>query len=160
GEWSEAAVRRRWAKIYRQFDAVLAPSRFIAGRLQEAGVHHAQAMPRGVDTFVFTPERADRAAVRAELGVAAHQKQLVFAGRPAREKRIDVLVEAVERLGPDYVLLLVGAADAAPASDRVIARPYVADAGRLARLIASADAFVHANPDEPLGLVVLEAMAC
>lgn len=160
GEWTEPAIRRRWARIYRQFDAVLAPSKFIAGRLHEAGVHHAQAMPLGVDVDMFHPGCADRAAVRAELGLAAHQKLLVFAGRPAREKRIDVLVDAVERLGPDYVLLLIGAGDAAPTSDRVIAAPFVQDAGALARLMASADAFVHANPDEPLGLVVLEALAC
>jgi len=45
-------------------------------------------------------------------------------------------------------------------SDRVIARPYVREPRRLARLLASCDAFVHANDAEPFGLVVLEAMAC
>ena len=33
----------------------------------------------------------------------------VFAGRPAREKNIDSMVAAVERLGAPYKLLLVGA---------------------------------------------------
>jgi alpha-1,6-mannosyltransferase len=64
-------------------------------------------------------------------------------------------------LGEPYVLLLVGAARAlAPASDRVIELPYEKDPGRLAALLASCDAFVHANDSEPFGLIVLEAMAC
>lgn len=159
GEWAEEAARRRWVKVYSQFDAVLAPSRYIADRLIAAGVS-AQAAPLGVDVALFTPQRAEREAVRRELGLPPGQRLLAFAGRPAREKRIDVLVDAVERLGPEYTLLLIGAAEAAPPSPRVIGLPYQADAGRLARLLASADALVHANPDEPLGLVVLEAMAC
>jgi alpha-1,6-mannosyltransferase len=36
---------------------------------------------------------------------------------------------------------------------------YVRDSKQLARLIASCDAFVHANDQEPFGLIVLEAMA-
>lgn len=160
GEWAEEPVRRRWARIYNQFDAVLAPSRFVAGRLQEAGVERAQALTLGVDTNVFRPELADRDALRARLGLPADHRLLVFAGRPAREKRIDVMVEAVERLDPGTTLLLVGAGEAAPPSNRVIGLPYMQDSTQLARLLGSCDGFLHANPDEPLGLIVLEALAC
>jgi alpha-1,6-mannosyltransferase len=160
GDWAEKPVRRRWAAIYRDFDQVVAPSRFIAGRLAESGVADAIALPLGVDTELFHPGRADREAVRRELGLDPRHRLLVFAGRPAREKRLDVLVEAVERLGDPYALLLVGAGDAAPPSGRVIAEPYQSDPVRLARVLASCDAFVHANDAEPFGLVVLEAMAC
>ncbi|HEY9216590.1 MAG TPA: glycosyltransferase [Phenylobacterium sp.] len=159
GDWAEAPVRRRWVRIYNQFDAVLAPSSFIAGRLVEAGVPKAQALPLGVDVSMFRPEHGDRAKLRARLGIPAEGRLLVFAGRAAREKRLDLLVEAVERLGDPYTLLLVGAGEAAPASDRVVNLPYQQDAAGLSRLLASCDAFVHANPDEPFGLIVLEAMA-
>lgn len=160
GEWAEEPVRRRWAKIYSQFDAVLAPSRFVASRLHEAGVEKAQALTLGVDTGVFRPDLADPGGLRARLGLPADHRLLVFAGRPAREKRIDTMVEAVERLDRGTTLLLVGAGEAAPASDRVIGLPYMQDSTALARLLASCDGFLHANPDEPLGLIVLEAMAC
>lgn len=160
GEWAEEPVRRRWARIYSQFDAVLAPSRFVAERLQEAGVEAAQALTLGVDTGLFRPELADPAGLRARLGLPADHRLLVFAGRPAREKRIDVMVEAVEKLDRGTTLLLVGAGEAAPPSDRVIGLPYLQDPGALARLLASCNGFLHANPDEPLGLIVLEAMAC
>jgi len=162
GEWAEKPVRRRWARIYGQFDGVVAPSRYIAERLAEAGVADAIALPLGVDVATFHPARADRERLRARLGLSADRRLLVFAGRPAREKKIDVLIEAVERLGDPYTLLLIGAgAGAAPAgASRVISLPYERDSVALARLLASCDAFVHANDAEPFGLIVLEAMAC
>ncbi|WP_419316883.1 glycosyltransferase family 4 protein [Caulobacter sp. ErkDOM-E] len=160
GEWAEKPVQKRWAAIYGQFDQAVAPSRFIAGRLIEAGVTNAIGLPLGVDVDIFHPGRGDRAGLRASLGLRPDHKILVFAGRPAREKRLDVLVEAVERLGDPYVLLLIGAGSGAPASDRVICMDYQRDPQALAAILASCDAFVHANDNEPFGLVVLEAMAC
>ncbi|PIC00428.1 glycosyltransferase family 1 protein [Caulobacter sp. X] len=160
GEWAEKPVQKRWAAVYRQFDQAVAPSRFIAGRLIEAGVHNAIGLPLGVDTELFHPSRADRDALRRRLGLAPDEKLLVFAGRPAREKRLDVLVGAVERLGVPYKLLFVGAGGGAPISDRALSLDYVRDPAELAGILASCDAFVHANDNEPFGLIVLEAMAC
>jgi alpha-1,6-mannosyltransferase len=160
GEWAEKPVQKRWAAIYSQFDQAVAPSQFIAGRLIEAGVANAIGLPLGVDVDIFNPTRGDRAGLRASLGLTARHRVLVFAGRPAREKRLEVLVEAVERLGDPYVLLLIGAGAGAPISDRVICMDYQRDPQALAAILASCDAFVHANDNEPFGLVVLEAMAC
>jgi alpha-1,6-mannosyltransferase len=161
GEWAEKPVRRRWARIYNQFDQVLAPSRYIAERLAEAGVEGALALPLGVDTETFNPKRADREAVRAQLGLGADRRLLVFAGRPAREKKIDVLVEAAAQLGDPYTLLLIGAGPGAlVTAPNLVCLPYERDPVGLARLLASCDAFVHANDAEPFGLITLEAMAC
>ncbi len=159
GEWAEKPVRRHWAEIYRRFDRAVAPSRFIAERLAEAGVDDPLALPLGVDTEAFHPARGDREGLRKRLGLGPHHRLLVFAGRPAREKRVDVLVEAVERLGDPYVLLLLGAGAAAAPSDRVIELPYEKEPQAVAAILAGCDAFVHANDAEPFGLVVLEAMA-
>ena len=38
--------------------------------------------------------------------------------------------------------------------------PFIAEPMQLARVLASADAFVHAGDQETFGLSVLEAMAC
>ena len=161
GEWAEKPVRRRWARIYNQFDQVLAPSRYIAERLAEAGVDGAIALPLGVDIATFNPKRADRAAVLRQLGLAANRRLLVFAGRPAREKKIDVLVEAAAQLGDPYTLLLIGAGPGAlVTAPNLVTLPYERDPASLARLLASCDAFVHANDAEPFGLITLEAMAC
>lgn len=160
GEWAEKPVQRRWASIYRQFAKVVAPSRYIAGRLIDAGVEGAIALPLGVDVDAFNPQRADREGLRRQLGLSHDTRLLVFAGRPAREKRLEVLVEAVEKLGDPYRLLLVGAGAGAPTSDRIIPMGYQKSPFELARVLASCDAFVHANDAEPFGLIVLEAMAC
>src|SRR6185437_2574316 len=88
GEWAEKPVRKHWATIYSEFDQVLAPSRYIAGRLAEAGVENPIAVPLGVDVNVFNADHADRAALRRELGLTSKHRLLVFAGRPAREKRL------------------------------------------------------------------------
>lgn len=159
GDWAEKPVRKHWATIYGEFDQVIAPSHYIAEKLAEAGVERVEALPLGVDIEAFSPVGGDGAALRRQLGLTDRHRLLVFAGRPAKEKRLDVIVEAVEALGDPYVLLLIGAGAGAPASDRVIHLPYQRDPAALAQLLASCDAFVHANDAEPFGLIILEAMA-
>jgi alpha-1,6-mannosyltransferase len=85
---------------------------------------------------------------------------LVYAGRFAPEKNLQVLVDAVQRLGAPYMLLAIGAGPTPPSGDRVIVRPFESDPMALARAIASSDVFVHAGDQETFGLSVLEAMAC
>jgi alpha-1,6-mannosyltransferase len=160
GEWSTKTVAKKWAEIYRRFDRVIAPSRHMAARLAEEGVAGAVALPLGVDTQTFNPERGDRERLLKRLDLPMETRLLVFAGRPAREKRLDLMVEAVERLGDPYRLLLIGAGEGAPPSDQVLHLPYESSQFGLARLLASCDAFVHANFTEPFGLIALEALAC
>jgi alpha-1,6-mannosyltransferase len=159
GNWAEPPVRRRWARLIRRFDKVIAPSRHIAERLDDAGVFGVTVQPLGVDVDTFHPSRADPGALRRRLGLPASTKLLVFAGRPAREKNIDVILEAVAMLGPDYHLLLVGAGASATPQDNATFLDYIHDPREVAGLLASCDAFVHAADREPFGLVVLEALA-
>jgi alpha-1,6-mannosyltransferase len=69
------------------------------------------------------------------------------------------MVAAVEKLGEPYHLLLIGAGRDTRASAQVICLDYERDPQKLAALVASCDAFLHANENEIFGLVVLEAMA-
>ena len=160
GDWAEPPVRRRWARLFRRFDKVVAPSRHIAERLAFAGVPGATVLPLGVDTHLFHPRCADRAGLRLQLGLSARSRLLVFAGRAAREKNIEVLLGAAAKLGPDYHLLLIGAGALARPQANATFMEFVGDPREVARLLASCDAFVHANDREPFGLVALEAMAC
>jgi len=159
GDWAEQPTFNFWAQAYQRFDHVVAPSRHTAQRLAEAGVERVSVHPLGVDTELFHPSRGDRAKLFKKLGLGAETRLLVFAGRPAREKNVEAMIAAVERLGDPYRLLLIGAGRDARYSDQVICVDYERDPQKLAALVASCDAFLHANENEIFGLVVLEAMA-
>jgi alpha-1,6-mannosyltransferase len=145
--------------LYRRFDCVLAPSRLIAERLGDLGVTNVAIQPLGVDGAVFHPSRADP-NLRAELELAPDTRLLVFAGRMAREKEIPLLLRVPEALGDPYHLLLVGGERREALAPNVTMLPYEQDPARLARLLASSDALIHAGRHETFGMILVEAMAC
>ena len=147
------------AHVYRDFDLVLAPSRAMVRALRAMGVEGARHQPLGVDTHEFHPRRRD-AAWRHALGVGPNRRVLLYAGRFAPEKHLQVLAEAVERLGPRYLLLAVGQGPTPPRGAQVRVLPFEHGTRSLARIVASVDGFVHAGDQETFGLGVLEAMAC
>lgn len=154
-----AAVARAYIRaLYERFDMVIAPSRRTAGHLRDAGVSGVIIQPLGADTDTFHPSLND-GVLRATLGVPANARLLVFAGRLGHEKRIGVLRDAVKLLGPSYHLIIVGG-NRAEVCSAVTWMPYQQDPARLARVLASCDAFVHAGVQETFGLVLVEAMAC
>ena len=155
GRVADAYVRR----LYARFDAVLAPSRCVAAHLRAIGVERVALQPLGVDAAVFHPGARDP-ALRRRLALPDDTRLLVFAGRMAREKSVERLCAAVAGLGAPYHLLLVGARERRRDCERVTELPYQQDATRVARLLASADALLHAGEQETFGLVALEAMAC
>ncbi len=160
GAWARQAAARYLRHVYARMDLVLAPSRWMARQLREAGVDRVVLQPLGVDCSAFHPQRIDR-RLRERLNLASEARLLVYAGRFAPEKHLDVLVGAVEKLGPPYVLVVVGAGPAAPpAGPRVRVLPYQRSEMLLARVLAAADVFVHAGNQETFGLALLEAMAC
>jgi alpha-1,6-mannosyltransferase len=159
GEWAVGPTLKAWSQFCRRFDRVIAPSRYIQSRLADYGVDKVSVQHLGVDLELFRPERANRRALLRRLGLSADTRLLVFAGRPSREKNVDALVAAAERLGGPYRLLLVGARRDVDPSPQVIPLGYERDPVALASIVAGADVFVHANASEPFGLVVLEALA-
>ena len=150
---AEARVNRYLSRLCDRFDLVLAPSRTMQQRLQ------AQVQPLGVDTRVFNPHARDE-RWRASLGLPADARLLLYAGRFAPEKNLQQLVEAVQRLGPRYHLLALGAGPQPPEGAQVHLLGFQPQAMHVARAMASVDAFVHAGDQETGGLAVLEAMAC
>jgi alpha-1,6-mannosyltransferase len=159
GDWAEQPTFNFWAQAYQRFDRVIAPSRHTAARLAEAGVEKVTVLPLGVDTELFHPSRGDRGKLIKKLGLPQQTRLLVFAGRAAREKNVESMIAAVERLGAPYHLLLIGAGRDVRSSGQVTSVDYERDPLKLASLVASCDAFLHANENEIFGLVVLEAMA-
>lgn len=151
---ADAYLRRAYA----HFDLVLAPSRTTAEALAALGIAHVERQPLGVDAGLFHPARRD-AGWRRALGFPDAARLLLYTGRFAVEKNLEILVQAVERLGPPYLLVAVGAGPLPPAGAQVRVLPYVPGERALARIYASVDGFVHAGDQETFGLSALEAMA-
>jgi alpha-1,6-mannosyltransferase len=159
GPWAGRLAARYLRDVYANMDQVFAPSRWIAGRLRDLGLARVRHQPLGVDCRTFHPQRASL-GWRAALNLPADARVLLYAGRFSAEKHLQVLADAVRRLGPPYVLILIGAGPAAPQpGPQVRIVPYQRSAYLLAGALAAADVFVHAGDQETFGLAVLEAMA-
>jgi alpha-1,6-mannosyltransferase len=147
--------------------AVLVASRYLATELRARGVTGVEQVALGVDLEHFRPERRARSAgTRQRFGLPAARLAL-FAGRFAREKRLDLVLDAwaeVERrTGVRLVLVGAGPAESElrrhPYAGRVLWLPFVADREEFAELLASADVYLAPGPYETFGLSALEAMA-
>lgn len=159
GTLGAAAVEQYARLFYNRCDMVVAPSRYMKDRLAEWGVDCVVVRPLGVDSTTFTP--AARAHdLRRRLALPRRARVLIYAGRFVPEKNLDVLFAAFQRLGSRYHLVIAGAGAALPWQSNVTLVPFVESARELARLLASADALVHAGDQETFGLILLEAMAC
>jgi alpha-1,6-mannosyltransferase len=158
GTWLGTNVESYVAKLYRHFDRVLAPSTVMAEKLVRLGVDNVYVQPLGVDLAMFNPARRDP-GLKAQLGVSEDTRLLIFAGRGSREKNLPVLLECMKSLGHRYHLLLVGSHMPAAVPGNVSVIDHFRPVHEVARLLASADALVHAGDQETFGLVILEAMA-
>jgi alpha-1,6-mannosyltransferase len=160
GRRAEHLAALYYRRLYREFDLVLAPSRSMTARLRGWGVKHAHHQPLGVDLDAFHPRRRDP-TLRARLGLRPNTRLLVYAGRFASEKNLDVFASAMRLLGRRYVALWVGAGKTPPGlPENVRIHPFASVREELAALLASCDAFVHPGDQETFGLAALEAMAC
>jgi alpha-1,6-mannosyltransferase len=121
----------------------------------------------GVETASFRDGRRDP-GLRGRL-VAPGHRLVLYAGRLSSEKRVDMLPRMLAHLPRDAVLVIAGTGSAAGRIRRLARRLGVSDRLRmighltgpraLADLMATADCFVHPNPNEPFGLCPLEARA-
>jgi glycosyltransferase involved in cell wall biosynthesis len=167
----EGAAVRLSTRFANACDGLIAPSTLIRDELRARGVRTPSAVvPTGVDLARFRP--GDRARARQGLGLPAKGPVLLYVGRLDREKSVDRVLLAFDRVAstmPEVHLALVGHGTEA-ARLRTLARTLAA-APRIAFLGAhphaalvscyqAADAFVFASETETQGLVLAEAAAC
>ena len=123
-----------------------------------------EVISNGIDLERFRPDPVAGARIRAEFGIPASAKLLLFVGHEFARKGLGPLIGALRQLGPDYRLLVVGSDN--PATYRDLAGPRAADvifAGARSDMPAfygAADAFVLPSSYETFSLVCMEAMAC
>lgn len=158
--------------LYRQCDATIAVSSASRKGLQQIGVVASRTiLMYGIDTAEYSPNRRDRKGL--ELWLTAEEKPnkvLLFLGRLAMEKRLDVLIEAFAKLKSKYSncsLIIAGEGpDDATQKLKRLAQPipnihfigFVHGEAK-ANLLASCDVYCSPSPYETFGRSVVEAMA-
>jgi alpha-1,6-mannosyltransferase len=160
------AADRSNAALAAAFDTVVTTTAWAAAEFRRIGVTNLRQVPLGVDLDRFGPQRADLALRRA---FARDQETLlVHASRLSPEKRndiaVDCLAELVRRRVPARLVVAGDGSSRAKLERRAAGLPvvflgFVADRGRLASLLATADAVLAPGPVETFGLAAMEAMA-
>jgi len=110
-------------RLVRRADALTVASRFLAERFGGALVPHVR------DTDAWAPERFDRTAARARLGVG-DARVVMFLGTPRGHKGVDDLVDATAGLDGAR-LVLVGARTDSAAARRWAERGHVRVVGEI-----------------------------
>ena len=167
----EAAAVRLSTRFAARVDAVIAPSVVVRDELERRGVQSPVAVvPTGVDLERFRP--GDRRTARRALGLPEHAPVLLYVGRLDREKSVDRVLLAFERIAstvPRARLLLVGHGKEAERLRRRAATLSAAAGVQFLGVRAhdtlpvcyqAADLFLFASETETQGLVLAEAAAC
>lgn len=155
----------RWMRRFHNgADATLVPTRELADFLRSQGFHHVVRLARAVDAQHFSPSRRDD-ALRAQWGLGPDDLAVIYVGRIAAEKNLDLSVRAfraIRQAQPTAKFVWVGDG---PLRERLAqAHPDFVFCGvqrgdALARHFASGDLFLFASHSETFGNVTLEAMA-
>jgi len=151
-------------------DAVVAPSEGLRQILRRDGVtSRIEVIPTGIDLDMMAPERL--APMRDRWQIPAHAPLLAYVGRVAKEKSVDLMLQAFARVRaeiPDCALLIVGEGhwdgEARAMAEQLGIAGLVRFAGCLpreeaVRCAADADALLFPSITDTQGLVVIEAMA-
>ncbi|PNY80669.1 glycosyltransferase [Deinococcus koreensis] len=160
-----AILRPHISAFARRVDAVLAPGQAMVDMLRAYGYAGAvQLFPNPVDLAAFRAAGGD--AFRAEFHVPADAPLVMYLGRLAPEKNLDVMMHAfnVARASrPELRLLVVGDGPSrAQAQARALEGvtftgplPYA----RVPEALSAADVFLTASTSEVLPMSMIEALA-
>jgi 1,2-diacylglycerol 3-alpha-glucosyltransferase len=167
------ATRFATERLTRSFgnsvDAVVVPTESMQTRLRTLGVTTRIAVvPSGIDVAYFSSGRR-REELRESLGASNGRRLLLYVGRLAREKSIDVLLRAVAASRDDGLRLAIAGDGPARSDLEQLSAELGIDAlvrflGETSReslpdLYASCDAFVFPSTTETQGIVLAEALA-
>ena len=160
----EGTALRWMRRFHNGGDATLVPTRELAAFLQSKGFDQIVRLARAVDAQNFDPSRRD-VALRREWGVTDDGLAVIYLGRIAAEKNLDLAVRAfrqLQRARPKARFVWVGDGPAR----KQLAQEHpdfifcgVQRGAEVARHFASADLFLFPSHSETFGNTTLEAMA-
>ncbi len=162
--WSESLIKRVMKSLHDIADLSFVPTQSLHKDLSEEGFERLEVVARGVDAERFSPKwRCDRQ--RSAWGASPHTPVMLYVGRLAAEKQVDLALQAWMRarvVCPHAIMVVVGEGP----RGRDVRRRWpnaiftgMLSADALARAYASADVFLFPSQSETFGNVTLEAMA-
>ena len=147
-------------------DSCATTSTSFAAKLKLQGIYCEHVIKTAVDIDTFTAGKKNT-KLRNEMMFGDKNGFLcVYVGRISKEKRIDVIVDAVKSLDGVYLAVVGDGPSAAVYAglhgkhNRIYCKPKFLSHSELAEVYASSDLHVTASEFETLGNTVLEAFAC
>lgn len=162
--WLEAFLCRYGRWFHNRTAVTLVPSRKVLATTRRLGISPTALWSRGVDCTLFSPGKRNQ-ALRKSWGLTMDALAIIYVGRIAAEKNLQLAVSCFERLKslhPTARFVLVGDG---PMRSRLSERhPDYIFTGiqrgeRLAEHYASGDLFLFPSKTDTFGNVVTEAMA-
>ncbi|MFP5356115.1 MAG: glycosyltransferase, partial [Gemmatimonadota bacterium] len=155
-------------QLNRLFCTTIVASAYAADELRRIGIDRVTHIPLGVDLAHFHPgRRAQRERTRRRFWLPVDRPLVLYVGRLAREKRLEIVLDGWREVeiatGARLVVVGAGAESRALRSRHpgaaVTWLPYQEDRDMVARLYGAADAYLSPGETETFGLAALEAMA-
>lgn len=99
---------RRVVGLYRNFDAVSAPSPYAAKAFEGFGLTSVISISNGVDLNRFKKEDVAKQKILRKKYKLSEKPIVLYLGRLDREKKVDVLLRAAAKFAGDFQLLIGG----------------------------------------------------
>jgi glycosyltransferase involved in cell wall biosynthesis len=151
----------RW--IHNQADLNVCPSPWIQEQLRRQGFERVDIWGRGVDCELFSPDKRTRQWRERLTDGNPDAPLLIYAGRLALEKRIDVLRPMLDAVPAVRLAILGDGPERENLEEMFAGTPTVftgkLDGEDLAAAYAAGDIFTFPGENETFGNVVQEAMA-
>lgn len=162
--WLNKTILTYLRKFHNRADLTLVPTETLRKELAAMGFERLSVVGRGVDTQRFDPALRSP-MVRARWGVAVDDPVVLYVGRLAAEKNLDLLIRAYQAMKQRRKSLRLVVIGEGPMADVVaIQCPDALLLGvqgglELAQSYASADIFLFPSRTETYGNVTAEALA-
>lgn len=162
--WLNKTILTYLRKFHNRADLTLVPTETLRKELAAMGFERLSVVGRGVDTQCFDPALRSP-LVRARWGVAVDDPVVLYVGRLAAEKNLDLLIRAYQAMKQRRKSLrLVVIGEGPMADDLATQCPDALLLGvqgglELAQSYASADIFLFPSRTETYGNVTAEALA-
>jgi glycosyltransferase involved in cell wall biosynthesis len=166
-QWMEPMLWKYMLWFHKACRKIYVPSMSTLRHVESKGLRNLEIWSRGIDAGRFRPQ-ANKREVLSACGIDPDKFIVLYVGRLAAEKNIDVLMETIQSV-PEEIqrmahFIVAGDGPLYASLNEQYKRENVTFPGyvqgkTLADLYAAADLFLFPSATETFGNVVLEAMA-